>query len=171
TVTMKGKNMVGLKVVQNIQRRTFLKILIGVLNGLATLALTIPGISYVLTPLFRKQEDDWIEIGRIQDFIGNAITKTVYRYISSAGYTREEKKAFAWISRREDGELIAFSPKCTHKGCNVAWIEGNGRFECPCHGGMYGTDGGVIAGPPPRPLDRHAVKVENGRIFIKRIAS
>lgn len=153
------------------QRRSFLKFLIATLNGVAALALAIPGVGYILTPLLRKQPNDWIEIGRNQDFGQNSMAKTTYSYIDAAGYTREEKRAFAWVRRQESGEIIAFSPKCTHMGCNVAWVQPNNRFECPCHGGMYDIDGEVIAGPPPRPLDRHLVKIENERLFIQRIAS
>lgn len=153
------------------QRRTFLKTLIATLNALAALALAIPGVGYILTPLLRKQPNNWIEIGRFQDFDENGMAKTTYSYINAAGYTREEKRDFAWVRRQEDGEIIAFSPKCTHMGCNVAWVQPGVRFECPCHGGIYDANGEVIAGPPPRPLDRHPVKIENERVFIQRIAS
>lgn len=150
------------------QRRTFLKGLVAALNSLVALALAIPGAAYLLTPVLRRQPGGWIEIGREQDFDKDAVTKTTYRYIDAAGYTREEKRAFAWVRRQENGEIIALSPKCTHMGCNVAWVQANARFECPCHGGIYDINGQVIAGPPPRPLDRYPIKIENERIFIER---
>lgn len=155
---------------EELSRRTFLKMLIGVMNALAGLALAIPGVSYVLTPVLRQSQEEWIEIGRERDFPGARMAKAAFRYIDAAGYVREERKGFAWLRRQDDGELIAFSPKCTHMGCNVAWVETNDRFECPCHGGMYDASGNVIAGPPPRPLDRFAVKIENERVFIQRLA-
>jgi menaquinol-cytochrome c reductase iron-sulfur subunit len=37
---------------------------------------------------------------------------------------------------------------------------------CPCHGGVYYKDGSVAAGPPPRPLERYPVRVQDGQVEI-----
>jgi menaquinol-cytochrome c reductase iron-sulfur subunit len=42
-------------------------------------------------------------------------------------------------------------------------------FLCPCHGGVYYKDGNVAAGPPPRPLFRYDVRVENGEVKMKSV--
>ena len=34
---------------------------------------------------------------------------------------------------------------------------------------MFDQDGRVLAGPPPRPLDRYELRVENGVLFAGRI--
>ena len=34
------------------------------------------------------------------------------------------------------------------------------------HNAVFGKDGEVVSGPPPRPLDRYDVKIENDQIFI-----
>jgi len=49
-------------------------------------------------------------------------------------------------------------------------MEGAELFMCPCHGGVYYKDGTVAAGPPPHPLVRYEVRVENGDVKIKSIA-
>lgn len=51
----------------------------------------------------------------------------------------------------------AFSAICTHLGCLVKWDPGAGRILCPCHAGVFGPDGKVLSGPPPRPLLQHEV--------------
>jgi len=51
-----------------------------------------------------------------------------------------------------DRKIRAMSATCTHLGCQVQWIAKEKKFRCPCHGGVYGADGTVLAGPPPRPL-------------------
>lgn len=71
----------------------------------------------------------------------------------------------ALVARR-NGELIALSAVCTHLGCIVAFNAGANTFQCPCHGGKYDRDGNVIAGPPPQPLERLNIKVEDDKIIL-----
>jgi cytochrome b6-f complex iron-sulfur subunit len=65
------------------------------------------------------------------------------------------------------GEIRAFSAICTHLGCIVKWESDLDRFFCPCHKGMFDREGRVVAGPPPRPLQRLPVEVRQGQVFVK----
>lgn len=150
-----------------LERRTFLKFLIVALNAVIGVTLAIPGLGYLLTPILARSEHGWLEIGRVTDISAVEFSKTMFQYVSSAGYVREKKKRFVWTRREEDGAVTAFSPKCTHMGCNVAWNSGSRRFECPCHGGRYDEQGRVLAGPPPRPLERYETRIENDIVFLK----
>lgn len=47
--------------------------------------------------------------------------------------------------------FYAISSVCTHLGCNVRYLEGQG-FNCPCHGSRFDLNGQVVSGPAPRPL-------------------
>ena len=63
------------------------------------------------------------------------------------------------LVRRTNGELVAFSQKCTHLSCAVYYAPARDRLECPCHEGYFSASTGrVLQGPPPRPLPR--VKIE-----------
>jgi len=55
------------------------------------------------------------------------------------------------------GRFRAFSAICTHLGCVVKWNDADGTILCPCHAGVFGTDGRVQSGPPPRPLPEYEV--------------
>jgi cytochrome b6-f complex iron-sulfur subunit len=61
---------------------------------------------------------------------------------------------------------IALSRVCTHLGCLVNFDKDKQIFICPCHGGEYDLEGNVIKGPPPKPLPRFAVKVEDSNLLI-----
>jgi len=63
------------------------------------------------------------------------------------------------LVRRTNGELSAFSQKCTHLSCAVYYARQRDRLECPCHEGYFSAASGrVLQGPPPRPLPR--IKIE-----------
>ena len=59
-----------------------------------------------------------------------------------------------WLLNNADGSLVAYDPRCTHAQCAYKWVDAEQKFKCNCHGGQFAKDGTVIAGPPPRPLDK-----------------
>ena len=63
-------------------------------------------------------------------------------------------------------ELFALSAVCTHLGCLTNWQRPENRFLCPCHGGQYDTQGNVVTGPPPAPLNRLPLKIEHQKVYI-----
>jgi Rieske Fe-S protein len=71
-----------------------------------------------------------------------------------------------WLVRQAAGDLIAFDPRCTHAACAYAWSGDLHRFRCDCHDGRFALDGTVLAGPPPRALDRFPVREVQGGIEI-----
>lgn len=72
----------------------------------------------------------------------------------------------AILVRLPDGELHAFSQKCTHLGCVVIFQPDEKRLFCPCHDGVFDpATGFVLEGPPPRPLGRIDVEVRDGVVW------
>ena len=67
-------------------------------------------------------------------------------------------EASTWLVKQASGHIIAFDPRCTHALCAYTWAADLGRFQCPCHDGRFALDGAVLAGPPPRALDRFPVR-------------
>ncbi|MBI2980600.1 MAG: ubiquinol-cytochrome c reductase iron-sulfur subunit [Chloroflexi bacterium] len=79
-----------------------------------------------------------------------------------------------YLSRVESG-FLALYRRCTHLGCVLPWraddpsednLAGNGRFNCPCHGGIFDRYGVVHAGPPPRPLDLFPISIDGGEVIV-----
>jgi nitrite reductase/ring-hydroxylating ferredoxin subunit len=71
----------------------------------------------------------------------------------------------AILVRKVDGQLAAFSQKCTHLSCAVYYSAERNRLECPCHEGYFSVDDGrVLQGPPPRSLPMIRVEERDGHI-------
>lgn len=69
------------------------------------------------------------------------------------------------LANTHDG-IKAISTTCTHLGCQVRWESAKNLFVCPCHNAYFATDGTVVSGPAPRPLERFDVILDNDNIFV-----
>jgi cytochrome b6-f complex iron-sulfur subunit len=54
-------------------------------------------------------------------------------------------RSFA-VKRTGTSTFAALSRRCTHQGCITNIVNGQ-RFDCPCHGSRFNSDGAVINGP------------------------
>jgi cytochrome b6-f complex iron-sulfur subunit len=72
----------------------------------------------------------------------------------------------AVLVRKKGGDLVALSAVCTHLGCIVQWQKEKEEFLCPCHAGRYSSDGAVLSGPPPKPLEKIPFVVSEGTILV-----
>lgn len=78
----------------------------------------------------------------------------------------EVPAARAYLGRVE-GEIVAFSEKCSHLGCRVPYCESSSQFKCPCHGSVFNRVGDYLEGPAPRGMDRYPVEVgDDGLLYI-----
>jgi Rieske Fe-S protein len=67
-------------------------------------------------------------------------------------------------------QLRALSAKCTHEGCTVQYVPGESVIWCACHNGRFDLDGRVVAGPPPRPLEKYSCARENdGAVTVQLV--
>jgi Rieske Fe-S protein len=49
------------------------------------------------------------------------------------------------VMRTGAATFVCLSKICTHEGCETSVT--NNRFECPCHGSIFASDGSVVRGP------------------------
>ncbi len=153
-------------------RRGFLRYMVFAVNAATGILLAVPGLGYVLGPLFGHRRSQWVEAGPLESFQGKEPKLARLKYISSAGYRESPKTQNVWILA-DESRIAAYSTECPHLGCNVTW-KGNedwkgakGIFACPCHGGKFDRAGNVLAGPPPTPLKQLPAKTQEGKIYVQ----
>lgn len=147
-------------------RRGLLAAIAVACHACAAAIVAVPAIRFLLGPLGRAASSGWVRIGHVRDLSGPEPRAARFACESASGYAREERVGTVWVTRAQDG-VVVLSSVCTHMGCNVSWSSADRAFVCPCHGGRYDLEGRVIAGPPPRPLRRHAARVEDGQLWIE----
>lgn len=145
-------------------RRKFLSRLSIAAGSIAAVIVAIPSVAFLLG--LRRPQQVWRAVGKVGDFkIGDTV-EVSFQDTSPLSWAGVTAQTAAWLRRESDQEFIAFSIVCTHLGCPVRWLESAGLFMCPCHGGVYYANGTVASGPPPKPLPRYPVRVQNGEVQI-----
>ncbi len=153
-----------------ISRRRFVGRMSLTLAGVCAAVLGVPVVGFVVAPIFRKVTGMWRTVGRVDDFaIGETVSVT-FEDPSPLPWAGVTARAAAWLRRDSADGFTAFSAHCTHLGCPVRWIAKANLFMCPCHGGVYYANGNVAAGPPPKPLVRYDVRVQQGNVQVKATA-
>jgi menaquinol-cytochrome c reductase iron-sulfur subunit len=149
-------------------RRNFMKVAIASIGGVIGAAIGLPAIPYIMGPALQKESDSWIQLGSVSKVELNIPTLFKKTIETQTGWINTEEEISVYVLSSNGQEYVVMSNVCTHLGCRVRWIPEKDGFFCPCHNGVFSKDGNVVAGPPPRPLDRFESKVEDGVIFIKR---
>lgn len=151
-----------------ITRKRFLSVATWGIGGIISVGMAIPSIVYVVGPALKVSEtQSWISLGsKAKVEIG---TPTLFKtkIETKTGWIVDEKELSVYILTENGRDFIALSNVCTHLGCRVRWISDQNQFFCPCHNAVFAKNGTVVSGPPPRPLDRFEIKVENDQLFIK----
>ena len=138
------------------------------IGGLISAAIGLPAVAYVIGPALKRTSDLWIRLGAISKVELGSPTLFKTTVETETGWINTEEEISAYVLTQNGQDFDVMSNICTHLGCRVRWIADDDRFYCPCHNGVFAKDGSVVAGPPPRPLDRFENKVEDGILYIRR---
>jgi Rieske Fe-S protein len=150
-----------------IDRRSFLSIATWTIGGLISAGMAIPAVAYIVGPTLKQNEtEEWIPLGSVTKVELNTPTLFKAKIQRQTGWIVNEEELSIYVLTENGRDFIAMSNVCTHLGCRVRWIIEQGQFYCPCHNAVFDKEGQVVAGPPPRPLDRYKVKVEDNQLFV-----
>lgn len=155
---------------QEMARRRFIGYAVGSIGAFMLAVIGVPLARFITFPATQKFPQSWSEVGPVSDFpVGEMkLAEIGPVYEQPMGQGALGKRAI-YVLNRGDNQFVCYNVHCTHAGCPVHWVEGARSFFSPCHGGAFDRDGRVTAGPPPRPLDRHEVKVEDGILYVGAI--
>lgn len=151
-----------------LHRRAFLNQIAIAGSALIGIVVSVPIVAYLLSPFLDKSERKWQDVGPLDSFkLGETVAVTL-EDPSPLAWAGQTATTSAWLRRSNTG-VIAFSVHCTHLGCPVNWIQGGEIFLCPCHGGVFNAEGEPVGGPPTYPLQRHDVRILDGRVEIRPV--
>jgi menaquinol-cytochrome c reductase iron-sulfur subunit len=153
-----------------LDRRSFPIAVIGGLWALMSAALALPAAVYLLTPpRSAKNEGEWIDAGDISRLPVGIPEEVVFRRTRVDGWKITSEKTTAWVVKKNEKDVVAFAPQCTHLGCAYHYQSRTKEFLCPCHTSTFSIEGAVLTGPAPRPLDRYDIRLKGQRLLIGEI--
>ena len=170
-----GRGIAGAFEGETITRRRMMEGTALAVGGIATMAFALPGLGFALGPLFEKTvPETWQDVGSTDAFNDTSYVPRVMNInpvIGDAGkttiYVRQYNRDIDQVVEGQDPQpYVVISTRCAHLGCPVRYIQASQKFVCPCHGGVYDSQGKVEGGPPVRPLDRFYTRVTGGRVEV-----
>lgn len=152
---------------RKLSRRDFMATVTMAIGGLISAGMGIPAIAYIIGPaLQRRSEQNWILLGSAAKVELGTPTLFKVTIERQTGWILDQQELSIYVLTDNGRDYIAMSNICTHLGCRVRWIGDQEQFFCPCHNATFDKGGEVVDGPPPRPLDRYEVKVEEDQLYI-----
>ena len=133
-------------------RRTFLQGFLALLTALGASGVLYPLVRY-LAPRSSANNGNLVQIPLDRLAEGDA------KFFDYAGRA-------AVLVKLSGGAVVVRSAVCTHLGCIVQWQKEKGQFLCPCHAGLFGADGRVLGGPPPKPLESLPFTIADGVVRV-----
>ncbi|HEY46059.1 MAG TPA: ubiquinol-cytochrome c reductase iron-sulfur subunit [Anaerolineae bacterium] len=136
-------------------RRGFLRLINQALIATGLAAILGPIVAFFWPAKLEEMPSEPVAVGPVGSIaVGESKTIRFGRYP-------------ALVINTPDNGLLAYSAVCTHFACLVKWNPESGMIECPCHEGYFHpSDGSVISGPPPEPLESIPVFIEDDTLFI-----
>ena len=134
-----------------------------------------PVAAFVTDPLRRRRGESpagagFSDAGALDAIPADTWTLVPIEIVRQDGWdkTKQSRSVFVRVSKTGSSEVKILSPICPHLGCPVAWHPAPvSEFICPCHGGTYNQNGGLISGPPPRGMDSLESQIRDGHLWVR----
>ena len=152
-----------------ISRRDFVKVTSAALGSIMGVLMGIPIIGYLIDPALKAQTSEaWVPLGPLENIPIGIPHSFSFTRSKVNGWEKTVNSYGGFVFRKSESELIVLSNRCTHLSCAVFWNEAKDAYDCPCHDAQFGSEGEVLGGPPPHPLDRYEAEiVEDGTLQIR----
>jgi Rieske Fe-S protein len=154
---------------KDLSRRAFFAKVGLLVNGLVATVIALPIVGFLLSPVLRERTSaqSWVSLGGLDGFPEGQTRLATYHNPVVNSWDGETAHVACWVRRVAADKFQVFAINCAHLGCPVRWFPQSALFMCPCHGGVYYSDGSRASGPPERGLFEYPYKLEGGELMIQ----
>jgi Rieske Fe-S protein len=111
--------------------------------------------------------DEWVSVGPVRDLPTGKFQFRQVTVTAHGNWFNQKVERMIWLYRKEDDTLTVLSGICPHMNYTINWQQDLGNFKCPGHKSAFDSNGNVLAGPSPRPLDPLEHRVEGGVLMVR----
>ncbi len=128
--------------------------------------LVVPAVITLIGPALDTDRDPlWTRVAELDDFPLDSMSAALIE-VEREGRENALRERLLYVRRTAEGAVEVFSRNCTDLSCPLNWDEGSRTFLCPCHGGIFNSEGTPIAGPPSKPMFRYAHRIQEGMLEV-----
>src|SRR5215469_11065314 len=113
------------------RRSLYINFIYGIMGAIGV-ALAAPAAIYLLFPPKAHKEGQWVDAADLSSLPVDKPEEVAFQRTRIDGWKVTSEKATAWVLKKSDNQVIAFSPQCTHLGCAYHWEDASRTFVCPC---------------------------------------
>lgn len=148
------------------RRRFLIRVIAVIFSGIAA-AIGAPAVAFMVGPSRKAaNRHEVVSLGSVSRVELRAPTLVKAAVERKTGWVTTKETLGVYVKTDDGRNFVAMSNICTHLACLVRWVEDERKFYCPCHAGIYDENGNVLSGPPPRPLDRYDITVDDGTLLL-----
>ena len=137
-------------------RRGFVNFLLASSLGAVIVSVFYPILAFLVPPKAAESGEASVVAGSAKNLPANS--GLIFKFGSRP----------ALLLRTPNGDIKAFSARCTHLDCTVQYRSDLQGIWCACHDGHYDLNGRNVAGPPPRPLEEFKVHLRGDEIVVSK---
>jgi Rieske Fe-S protein len=149
------------------RRRTLKGVAIALGSAAIGLAFAIPGVGHVVSPALTKREPQWVNVAKAEELPADVMAQVRYSVTRRDGWMTRNDERILYV--RLGATPYVLSARCSHLGCNVKWVESENIFKCPCHAGVFDSDGKVVSGPPPHDMEQLDAEIRDGDVYALEV--
>jgi len=152
-------------------RRGFLTLLTAVGSAAIGAILLVPGVAYILDPVFRGggAKGRWIRVADLANLSKDrpVSAPVVGEQVDAWTKSPAVRLGTVWLRVVGDDRVAAWNAECPHLGCKVGFDDTKKHFACPCHESAFNLEGERQGGPAPRGMDPLETRVRDGSVEVR----
>lgn len=148
------------------ERRSFMKAVVGAIQGVIGLVVAVPGLRYLLDPLRRRNDESRsIRLIPLSALPGDRPLRVHVSADRWDAYTHHPPGPIGSVflvregADGEDPRVRCLQTICPHLGCGIDYLTDRDVFACPCHASEFDQTGLIRYGPSPRSMDELVCRV------------
>lgn len=150
-------------------RRSFLKWVSGLAAATTGVLVGLPVVRALVSPaIARPPTESWVKVADDVALLDLGVPIRIdFVQTQQDAWVETRTLNAVWLYTDDGESFTAYNGHCTHLGCGFGYDKDRKTFVCPCHRGQFDVrSGAVLAGPPPRPLDRLEVRVRDSAVYV-----